>query len=258
MIVTSTPIIFFDVETTGVHVSVDRIIQLGLIKLLPDGTKKEWSSYFNPEMPIPPEVSGIHHITDSMVQDAPSFKQSAPLIAAGFKFCDYAGYNVDFDISFLRMEFKRAGVNEKLNGRRLDAYKIFTKKHPRSLSAAIQTYLHRDINSGAHDALVDIRETYELLQAMMNAHPELPRDMEGLYKQYYETPKEGFVDADGRLYWRNGVACLNFGKYPGKPLSEIPRDYLKWMLSQSFSQDVVRIVTDALDGKFPLRKLASL
>lgn len=253
MIITSTPIIFFDVETTGVHVSVDRIIQLGLIKLLPDGTKKEWSSYFNPEMPIPPEVTHIHHITDEMVMHAPTFKQAAALIAAGFKFCDYAGFNIEFDLKFLQAEFKRAGINEKLNGRRLDAYKIYVNKYPRSLSAAIQTYLHRDIHSGAHDAVVDIRETYELMQAMMDKHPELPRDMESLHRLFYETPKGGYLDADGRLYWRNGVACINFGKYPGMPLQNVPRDYLKWMLSQNFSQDLVRIVTEALDGKFPVQ-----
>ena len=256
MIELNAPLIIIDVETTGPHRKVDRIIQIGLTKLHPDGGRTSWKTYVNPTIPIPPEVTEeVHHITDDMVKDAPTFADLAPKLAAGFKGCDYGGYSVSFDIGFFEEEFSRITTQKIMNGRVVDVMKIFFKYNPRSLADAVQEYLGRPMKEGAHDAGVDVDETLLVLEAQLDRHTDLPRTVEGLYTMFFETPRSGQIDPEGKLYWRYGEACMNFGDNAGTPLREVSVSYLNWILKKDFSEGFKTIVRNALAGVYP-RKIA--
>lgn len=246
------PLIWLDVETTGAHKKVDRIVQIGLTKLYPDGKVSPWSTYVNPTIPIPPEVQEIHHITDEMVKDAPIFKTLAPKLATGFKGCDFGGFSVWFDLDFLDAEFVRAGLTDIINGRVLDSQAIYRKFHPRTLTDAVKEYLSEEL-PGAHDAAVDSDAAMRLFEAQLARHIELPRNVNDLNRMFFETPDPSHVDADGKFYWRNNEACINFGEHAGTPLREMPRGYLRWMLDKDFPLDTKRIVKASLDGVHPVR-----
>ena len=222
------PIIFFDLETTGVNISHDRIIELSYIKVYPNGTEEEKSMRINPEMSIPAESTAIHHITDEDVADKPTFKQIAKELAKVFEGCDIAGYNSNrFDIPLLMEEFLRAGINIELSRQKfVDVQTIFHKMEQRTLSAAYKFYCNGDLEN-AHSANADTRATYEVLKAQLDRYPNLKNDVEFL-SNFSSFNKN--VDLMGRIvYNEQGVEVFNFGKYKGVSVKEVfeRRDLLR-------------------------------
>ncbi len=233
------PIIFFDLETTGTNITHDRIVEISLIRISPDGTEMEKSRRINPEMPIPAEATAIHHITDEDVANAPTFKQVAKDLAKIFTGCDIAGFNSNrFDIPMLDQEFQRAGVKFDFSKpRMIDVQTIFHKKEQRTLVAAYKFYCGKDLD-GAHSATADTRATYEVLKAQLDRYADLPNDMASLSE--YSSQNRN-VDLMGRLIYNDeGVEIINFGKYKGSPAEEVlKRDpgYFNWVMQGDFPQN---------------------
>lgn len=239
------PIIFFDLETTGVNIMTDRIVELSLIKVYPNGDEEVKSRRLNPEMPIPPQATAIHHITDEDVKDAPTFKQIAKDLARIFEGCDVAGFNSNrFDIPLLEEEFLRAGVDFDFSKRRfIDVQTIFHKMEQRTLVAAYKFYCHKDLN-GAHSAEADTRATYEVLKAQLDHYPTLQNDVAFLSE--FSTQNKN-VDLAGRMiYNENKVEVFNFGKHKGKPVEEVLRNepsYYGWMMQGEFPLNTKKVLT---------------
>ena len=240
------PIILFDLETTGINISHDRIIELSYIKVYPNGTEEEKSMRINPEMSIPAESTAIHHITDEDVADKPTFKQIAKELAKVFEGCDIAGYNSNrFDIPLLMEEFLRAGINIELSRQKfVDVQTIFHKMEQRTLSAAYKFYCNGDLEN-AHSANADTRATYEVLKAQLDRYPNLKNDVEFL-SNFSSFNKN--VDLMGRIvYNEQGVEVFNFGKYKGVSVKEVfeRRDpsYYAWMMNGDFALDTKRVIT---------------
>ena len=252
------PLVFFDLETTGLDTANDRIVQFAFVRVKLDRTTEEWCALVNPGMPIPAEASRVHKITDEMVAEQPSFKDYAPLVAQFLDGCDLAGFNVaSFDLPFLQAEMERCGLPLTLTEVRvLDAQVIFHKNEPRNLAAAYRFYCRKEL-SGAHDALADVRATVEVLDAQLNKYRDLPTTMDALHK--YCAPRESrFVTPDRKFQWRNGEATLTFGKHRGKSLqwlAENERDYLLWMKNGDFGDETKGLIAAALEGIFPKRKM---
>jgi DNA polymerase-3 subunit epsilon len=248
-------LVVLDTETTGADISVDRVIQLALIRLRPDGSRKEYETLVHPGMPIPIEAQRVHGISDAAVEFAPPFRRIAPEVLDLLREAALAGYNLlRFDIPLLRSEFQRAGHCWSLEGVRvLDAQVIFHKMEPRDLSAALRFYCGRDL-VGAHGALADTRATLDVLLGQLERYPELPRQV-GALDGLFHVPDPRFLDSQRRFTWRNGEATFNFGARKGQTLRDVAcrnPDYLQWMLNRDFSEDVKALVAEALAGKFPL------
>lgn len=253
-ITTDKPIAFFDIEATGINFRTDRIIELAIIKIMPDHTSETHTFRFNPERPIPPEASAIHGIKDADVKDCPTFSQTAPRISAILEGCDLGGYNViHYDIPLLQSEFERVAVPFDTEGRRIvDAQKIFHKKEPRDLSAALTFYCN-DTHTGAHGALSDVEATIRVLEGQFARYPDLPHDINQL-SDFCDQRDPSWADRKGRFKWVNGELIINFGKKQGKLLRDIARfepSFLRWILTSSFPPDTTAIARNALDGKFP-------
>jgi DNA polymerase-3 subunit epsilon len=250
------PLVVLDTETTGAEIATDRVVQIALVKLHPDGRREEWERLVNPEMPIPLEAQAIHGIKDEDVQFAPPFRRVAPEILVFCEGCDLAGFNLTrFDLPLLRGEFQRAGMSWNLEGVRVvDAQRIFHSQEPRDLTAALRFYCGR-AHEGAHGAMADTRATLDVILAQLDRYPDLPRDVEGLDARF-NVPDARFVDTTRRFRWLNGEPVFNFGQKRGRTLREVAereRSYLEWMLSQDFGPEVRRIVADALEGRIPRR-----
>ncbi len=247
-------LVFLDTETTGADVSLDRIVQVALIRIRPDGTGEEYETLVNPGVPIPIEAQQIHGISDEMVEFAPPFKRIAPELLERTKGADLGGYNlIRFDIPLLKCEFQRSGHSWDLDGVRiLDAQIIFHKKEPRDLSAAYRYYCGAELD-GAHGALADTRATLKVLLSQVRRYPDLPKDVEAL-DSLFHRPDRRFVDSNRRFCWRNAEATFNFGYRRGQTLREVAHkapEYLQWMLERDFPADVKVLVKDAMEGRFP-------
>lgn len=233
------PIIFFDLETTGTNITSDRIVEISLIKVMPDGKEIERTRRINPEMPIPAEASAVHHITDADVANEPTFKQIARSLADLFTGCDIAGFNSNrFDIPLLDQEFRRAGISFDFSRARLiDVQTIFHKKEQRTLVAAYRFYCDKDLTE-AHSANADTRATYEVLKAQLDRYDDLPNDMDALSEF---SSQNNNVDLMGRLiYDDQRREVINFGKYKGRLAQEVlARDggYYSWILQGDFPQN---------------------
>lgn len=248
------PIIFFDVETTGLDPQNDRIIELAAIKIWPDGRQEEKCKRFNPLVPIPKEATEIHGITDEDVKNEPTFLQVAKGdrgIGAYFADCDLAGFNIiSFDIPFLQAELERAKL--KLDLSRIsviDAYKIFTFYERRDLSAAIKFYCNRD-HEEAHSALGDARATFDVLEAQLGRYPDLPKTPPEI-DQSVRHPSS--VDRLGKLKWVEGEIVVTFGRHKGRTLKYLVReeaDYIRWMIDNGVVADAAHLLRDALVGHF--------
>lgn len=255
------PLVFLDTETTGLHPEVDRIVQIAAIKLYPEGRESVFTTYVNPEEPIPPEASRVHGITDEKVAGAPTFREIAGKLSLSLAKCDFAGSHTDFDLDMLRAEFVR--VNPRLadciNGRILDTHKIFHAFHRRDLTAAVKLYLDENME-GAHDAMADARYSLRVLAAQLIAHaPDLPQGVGALHRKYFEDARGDRLDPEGKLIWRFNEACVSFGrKHVNVPLRELVKNdpgFLRWMLKSDFSWKVKQSVREALEhGKFPVRE----
>lgn len=230
------PIIFFDLETTGLDIANDRIIEIAYIKVYPNGNEESFTYRINPERPIPAESTAVHGITDEDVKDCPTFKQMASKIATDFKGCDLAGYNsARFDLPMLAEEFLRADVDIDLSTRKMiDVQTIFHKKEQRTLSAAYKFYCEQDLVD-AHAAMADTKATYEILQSQLDRYPDLQNDMAFL-ADYTCTSKN--VDFAGRIVRNDkGVEVINFGKYKGQPVVDVLKNdpgYYGWILQADF------------------------
>lgn len=246
------PLISVDLETTGLYPHIDRVVQIGVIKVYPDGTVREYESLIDPGVPIPPEVSAIHHIDNNTVKDSPLFETIARKLHAGFVGCDFCGYNCKaFDIKFLVEEFRRADIEFK-PGRIVDAFNIFKHFNPRNLTAAVKHYLNEDLVD-AHSAMADARAALRVFRAQLLAHENLPRTIAELDAMI--KPNPNFVDPEGKIQFnKEGQAIITFGAQKGVPLKQCDRAYMGWILRANFSPEIKKIITDALGGKYPERK----
>ena len=227
------PVVFFDLETTGLSLARDRIVELAVLRVSPRGDVVERVRRYNPGIPIPPEAAAVHGITDEAVAGEHPFRRTAKSLAGLLEPCDLAGFNIRrFDLPILLAEFRRAGVSFDVKGRRLiDMKMIFHREEPRDLSAAARFYLGRD-HQDAHTALGDIRTTAAVLSAQLTRYRHLPRDMDGLHAYCDEMGR--FVTEFDRWFARErGVLVFNRGKHKGTPLDEVAAttpDYLEWMM----------------------------
>ena len=239
------PLVFFDLETTGTNITHDRIVEISIVKLMPDGTVVERSRRLNPEMPIPAEATAVHHITDDDVAGEPTFRQVAASLSKLLQGCDIAGFNSNrFDIPLLDQEFHRAGVDFDLNGVRfVDVQNIYHKKEPRTLVAAYRYYCGKELEE-AHSALADTRATMEVLMAQLDVYDDLPVELDGLSE--FANPNRN-VDLLGRLiYDDNKREVINFGKYKGRLAEEVLASdpgYYNWIMQGDFAQNTKNAFT---------------
>lgn len=239
------PLIFFDLETTGTEVTRDRIVELSLIKIYPDGREEEKSRRINPECKIPAAATAVHHITDEDVKDAPTFRQIAMDLLRIFDGCDIAGFNSNkFDVPLLMEEFKRAGLHFDVSGRDfIDVQTIFHKMEKRTLAAAYKFYCGEELTD-AHSAIADTRATYEVLKKQLERYEDLENDISFLANF---SRQGNNIDLAGR-FSRNeqGVAVFNFGKFKGRPVKEVLEaepGYYNWMMQGDFPQNTKDILT---------------
>jgi DNA polymerase-3 subunit epsilon len=246
------PLVCADLETTGINTAKDRIVQIGIVKLMPDGELKEWSSFVNPECAIPKEASDVHHITEEKLKGAPTFRMLAPVLIKGFEDVDFAGYNIKaFDLPFMVAEFARAGHTfDPTKHYVVDGFKIFLSKHPRNLTSAVKEFLNEDFGDSAHDALNDARVSLRVIQAQLARHGDLPRTPAELHAHLF-NPKGNNLDSDGKFYFENGEVIMNFGKYRGSSLRLVDKGYLQWVVGANFPDEVKKICRDAIAGNFP-------
>ena len=233
------PIVFFDLETTGVDVTRDHIVEISIIKILPTGEEIEKTRRINPGIKIPPEATAVHHITDEDVADAPMFKQIARSLANELTGCDIAGFNSNkFDIPMLDQEFQRAGVKFDFSkSRMIDVQTIFHKKEQRTLVAAYRFYCGKELD-GAHSANADTRATYEVLMAQLDKYDDLPNDMEELSKFSQQGRNVDFMSR--LVYNDNNEEVINFGKYKGQLAADVlvkDPSYYDWIMKGDFSQN---------------------
>jgi DNA polymerase-3 subunit epsilon len=239
------PLVVFDLETTGMSVNTDRIVEFSYIKVMPDGTENIKTLRFNPGIPIPHEVSLIHGIYDEDVKNAPLFKQKAKELAEEFKGCDFAGFNSNkFDFPLLVEEFLRAGVEFDVENRKfVDAQRIFHMMEQRTLTAAYKFYCNKELIN-AHSAEADTIATLEVLKAQIERYENLENDVDFLHNF---TKQDKNVDLAGRMVYNNdGVPVFNFGKHKGKPVQEVFKadfGYYDWMMNGDFAEDTKRRLT---------------
>jgi DNA polymerase-3 subunit epsilon len=247
------PLIFFDLETTGVDVALDRIVEISYLKIYPNGEEESKTLRVNPEIPIPAKSTAIHGIQDEDVKDAPKFIEMARSLSKVFEGCDFAGYNSNkFDLPLLAEEFLRCGVEIDLKKRKfIDIQVIFHKKEPRTLSAAYRFYCNRELE-GAHSAEADARATYEVLKAQLDKYDDLSNDVDELAKFSSHNQNADFL---GRIvYNENGAEIFNFGKYKGQLVEEVLKKdpgYYGWMMNGQFPLHTKNVLTSIkLRGAF--------
>jgi DNA polymerase-3 subunit epsilon len=240
------PLVFFDLETTGINISKDRIVEISFLKIYPDGKEESKTRRIYPEMPIPPEATAIHGITDDDVKDCPKFREIARSLAAQIEGCDLAGFNSNrFDIPLLAEEFLRTGVEIDLNKRKfIDIQTIYHKMEQRTLAAAYKFYCNMELEN-AHSAEVDARATYEVLKAQLDRYPELKNDIQFLsdYSSFNNN-----VDFAGRMIYNDkGEEVINFGKYKGRLVKDvltIDPGYYSWIMDGDFSLHTKKMLTE--------------
>lgn len=240
------PLVFFDLETTGINIATDRIVELCYIKVYPNGNEESKSMRINPEMHIPEASSAIHGIYDEDVKDCPTFKQIARDLANAIEGCDLAGFNSNrFDIPMLAEEFLRAEVDFDMTRRKfIDVQNIYHKLEKRTLAAAYKFYCGKELEN-AHSALADTQATYEVLKAQLDKYPDdLQNDMQFLAEF---SRMSNNVDFAGRIvYNEQGVEVFNFGKYKGMPVTEVLQKdsgYYGWVMQGDFTRNTKQVLT---------------
>ncbi len=240
------PIVFFDIESTGLNISSDRIVELSALKILPNGDQELKTRRLNPTIPISPEAQAIHGISDADVKDCPTFKEVAKSLATWMKGCDFAGYNsIKFDIPMLAEEFLRAGIDFDFRKRKLvDVQVIFHKMEQRTLSAAYKFYCNKNLDN-AHSAEADTVATFEILESQLDMYSTtLENNVDFLSK--FST-RSNLLDYAGRIALNEKeVPVFNFGKHKGKPVFEIfknEQSYYDWMMKGDFTLDTKQVLT---------------
>lgn len=240
------PLIFFDLETTGINITKDRIVEISLLKVYPNGKEEVKSRRINPEMPIPSQATAIHGITDDDVKECPTFKQISKSLADWMEGCDIAGFNSSrFDVPLLAEEFLRAGVDFDMSKRKfVDVQIIFHKKEQRTLEAAYKFYCDKELVN-AHSAEADTFATYEVLKSQLDRYPDLQNDVAFLSQEFSSFNNN--VDFAGRMiYDENGVEMFNFGKHKGRRVSEVfekEPGYYSWMMDGDFPLNTKQALT---------------
>ena len=246
------PLVFFDLETTGVNILKDRIVEISIVKLMPDGSEIVKTRRVNPEMPIPAEATAVHHITDEDVASEPTFRQIAKSLAQLFVGCDIAGFNSNrFDIPLLDQEFQRANVDFDFGKAHfIDVQTIFHKKEPRTLVAAYRFYCGKNLED-AHSAAADTMATCEVLKAQLERYDDLPCDVEALSEFASQNRNVDFV---GRLIYDDQKReVINFDKYKGRIAEEVlctDPGYYNWIMQGDFTKNTKDAFT-----RIKLRKL---
>ena len=240
------PIIFFDLETTGVDTAKDRIVEISMAKIMPDGEEIVKTRKLNPEMHIPEEATAIHGITDEDVKDCPTFAQVAKSLEQFIRGCDFGGFNSKlFDLPVLVEEFLRAGVDVDFKRRKfIDVQNIFHKKEQRTLVAAYKFYCDKDLDD-AHSAEADTLATYEVLKAQLERYPDLENDIDKLAE--FSTRAETADYAGRILFNEKGEEVFGFGKYKGRSVEEVFRmepSYYAWMMNGDFPLYTKKVITE--------------
>lgn len=239
------PLAFIDLETTGVNVGSDRIVEISILKLLPGGNKEMRTWRVNPTIPIPKQSTDIHGITDEDVKDAPTFSELAHAIAQFIDNCDFAGYNSNkFDVPLLAEEFLRAGLDFDMRNRKLiDVQNIFHQMEQRTLVAAYRFYCNKELEN-AHSAEADIIATQEILEAQIERYKELKNDVNFLHDF---SARNNCVDLAGRIVYNDkGEEVFNFGKHKDKKVTEVFRtepSYYQWMMDGDFPLYTKKVIT---------------
>jgi DNA polymerase III subunit epsilon len=234
------PVVFFDLETTGISAPHDRIVEITAIKLFPDGRRVAWTRRMNPGMPIPKSATEVHGITNDDVAGEPEFSYYAAELQQFIGDADLGGFGISrLDIPLLETEFRRAGVEFSRRGRRIvDAQILFHMLEPRDLAAAYKKYVGSDLVD-AHTSEGDVEAAMAVVEGMLRMHAELPRTVEGL-NGICNREQESWIDSQGKFTWSSGVAVIGFGKYKGVPIRSVaqtdPR-YFDWMLKSDFAED---------------------
>ena len=237
------PIVFFDLETTGVQITRDRIVEISILKISPDGERETKTRRINPEMPIPAEASAVHGITDADVADCPTFAQVARSLYTWLEGCDIAGFNSNrFDVPMLVEEFLRAGVAVDFDDRHfVDVQTIFHKMERRTLEAAYKFYCNKTLEN-AHSAEADTLATFEVLEAQLDRYPEdLKNDIPALAE--FSTHGRRVDFAGSLAYNDKDEIVINFGKYKGVPVTEVFRKdsgYYNWVMGAQFPLETKR------------------
>ncbi|HRH60518.1 MAG TPA: 3'-5' exonuclease [Chitinophagaceae bacterium] len=242
------PLAFIDLETTGTNISTDKIVEIAIVKISPDGSRLVKRKLINPQMPIPTGATDVHGITDEMVKDAPTFKQAANEIKQFLDSCDIGGYNSNrFDIPMLIEEFLRAGLEFSTEGRKMvDVQKIFHLMEQRTLSAAYKFYCGKTLHD-AHSAEADASATQEILEAQVERYPHLGNTVEAIVKF---TGEDDLVDFARRFIKINGIETFNFGKHKGKTVSDVLKlepQYYDWMMKGDFPMNTKQKLTEILN-----------
>lgn len=238
-------IVFFDLETTGINISKDRIVEISYVKVYPNGKDETKTFRINPLMHIPEESSAIHHIMDEDVKDCPTFKQVGREIAKDFEGCDIAGFNSNkFDVPMLAEEFLRNEINFNFDKAKfVDVQVIFHKMEQRTLSAAYKFYCGKELE-GAHGATADTTATYEVLKAQLDKYPLLQNNIDFLSE--FSTQRKTVDFAGSMVYDKDGVPVFNFGKYKGRKVVDILKSdpgYYSWIQNADFTLDTKRVLT---------------
>ena len=239
------PIVFFDLESTGLNPATDRIVEISMLKIFPDGKEDEYTQRINPTIPISPESSKVHGIFDADVADEPTFQQASRQILDFIKGCDLGGYNSNrFDIPLLAEEFARAGVEvdiKKIN--LVDVQVIFFKQEPRTLAGAYKFYCGKELE-GAHSARADVKATWEILKAQVDRYDDVGNDVEALSEL---SGADHVADLAGRLVYDDEKNVLfNFGKHKGKRVDNVFRkepSYYDWMMNGDFPAYTKKVIT---------------
>ena len=250
------PLVVFDLETTGLNLSTDRIVEISYIKLFPDGHKAEGTYRIKPtmigsdgkevQMPISPDASRVNGITDADLADCPTFKQLSEQLSEVFRNADWAGYNSNrFDVPLLVEEFLRAGVQFDMREVKLiDAYSIFQQYEPHNLSAAYRFYCNKTLEN-AHTANADTSATFEVLMAQVERYADLPDTVDGIAEKQQSVTRN--ADLAGYIsYDAEGVEVFNFGKHKGRRVADVFRNdgsYYRWLQDSQFPQYTKQVFT---------------
>lgn len=239
------PLVVFDLETTGISIERDRIVEICTIKIQPDGSEEVKTQRFNPTIPIPAEVSKIHGIYDADVAHEPTFKERAAELSKYLEGCDFAGFNSNkFDFPMLVEEFLRADVDFDTDNRKfVDVQRIFHILEPRNLAAALRFYCGKELEN-AHSAEADTRATWDVLKAQVEKYPQLKNDVEYLHGMSGQSKN---VDLAGRMvYNEKGQEVFNFGKHKGKLVSDVLKSepsYFAWIMDSDFALETKKRLT---------------
>lgn len=233
------PIVFFDLETTGVDTVKDKIVQVGMIKIHPNGKREAMDYLINPTIPIPAEASEVHGITDEDVKDAPIFRTVADEIHAFIAGCDVGGFNSNrFDVPFLFNSLYECGITWDMRGIHLiDVYTMYVRNNPRTLEAAYAQYVGGEFD--AHDAVADIEATAKVWEALMSSHDEVPLTIE--QQALYCNNDKRRADLEGKFYWEGETLMYNFSKHKDEPVKDHP-GFLDWMITKDFSPATLMFV----------------